>query len=103
MCYEFFMRCNTDETAYYSVCADLRGGEGRLRLARLHRVRPEVEELDGNAPDAWRLERRTSAGLTGEGSPVFETAAVHRGVGLTRRGAVIDLFAAVWRLPPSYA
>ena len=92
---------------------DLRGGEVRLRLADFIECDQEVEELDGNAPDAWYDSNgKYIRGVKPdgrEGSPVFETDVLRctgGGSGLTRRGAVIaTLFAASLATlhTPSYA
>ena len=114
MCYEFFMRCNTDETAYYPVCASTcAAAKYACGSPDFIECDQEVEELDGNAPDAWYDSNgKYIRGVKPdgrEGSPVFETDVLRctgGGSGLTRRGAVIaTLFAASLATlhTPSYA
>ena len=78
MCYEFFMRCNTDETAYYPVCASTcAAAKYACGSPDFIECDQEVEELDGNAPDAWYDSNgKYIRGVKPdgrEGSPVFET------------------------------
>ena len=91
MCYEFFMRCNTDETAYYPVCASTcAAAKYACGSPDFIECDQEVEELDGNAPDAWYDSNgSTPRGQAGRarGQPGVRNgrAAVHRGgSGLTR-------------------
>ena len=107
MCYEFFMRCNTDETAYYPVCATTcAAAKYACGSPDFIECDQEVEELDGNAPDEWytdgdRVNGKYIRGVKpdgNEGSPVFETDVLRctgGALGLTRtRAAVTSLLAA---------
>ena len=100
MCYEFFARCNTDETAFFPVCASTcAAAKYACGSPNFIECDQEVEELDGDAPDAWyeggdRASGRYIRGVKPdgrEGSPVFEADAMRctgGAVGQTRRGAV---------------
>jgi hypothetical protein len=107
MCYEFFMRCNTDETAYYPVCATTcAAAKYACGSPDFIECDQEVEELDGNAPDEWytngdRVNGKYIRGVKpdgNEGSPVFETDVLRctgGALGVTRtRAAVTSLLAA---------
>ena len=107
MCYEFFMRCNTDETAYYPVCATTcAAAKYACGSPDFIECDQEVEELDGDAPDEWytNADRVNGKYIRGvkpdgrEGSPVFETDVLRctgGASGLTRSGAAVaSLFAA---------
>ena len=100
MCYEFFMRCNTDETAYYPVCATTcAAAKYACGSPDFIECDQEVEELDGDAPDAWytgndRVDGKYIRGVKPdgrEGSPVFESDVLRctggAGGRMTRRGA----------------
>ena len=100
MCYEFFMRCNTDETAYYPVCASTcAAAKYACGSPDFIECDQEVEELDGDAPDAWytgndRVDGKYIRGVKPdgrEGSPVFESDVLRctggAGGRMTRRGA----------------
>ena len=99
MCYEFFARCNTDETAFFPVCASTcAAAKYACGSPNFIECDQEVEELDGDAPDAWyeggdRASGRYIRGVKPdgrEGSPVFEADAMRctgGAVGQTRRGA----------------
>ena len=101
MCYEFFSRCNDDETAFYPVCATTCaaakyacGSPGWIECDQ------EIEELDGTAPDAWyvggnranRYIRGVKPDGFSRGIPVFESDALRctgAGRGMFRPGTAL--------------
>tara|TARA_B110000977_G_scaffold32495_1_gene43126 strand:+ start:5278 stop:6498 length:1221 start_codon:yes stop_codon:yes gene_type:complete len=81
MCYEFFTRCNTDETAFFPVCrTTCEATKYACGSPNWLECDQEVEELDGNAPDSWYVNsNREGKYIRGvkpggeQGSPVFES------------------------------
>ena len=81
MCREFFTQCNTDETAFYPVCVTTcAAAKYACGSPNWLECDQEVEELDGNAPDAWYVDGdRNNKYIRGVkpdgavGSPVFES------------------------------